>query len=223
MSNWPPKYTIHKNPRAKNVIFRVHPIKGVVITTPKWFSAKKIPKLLEEKRTLIEKHLTEIQQPALPTELYLQAIDEKWKIGYRPSINPNQARIKVLNYGRLLITASLEDFDLCDRVINKWLQAKSKLHLIPWLNKLSKQTGLQYNKVSFRGQKSRWGSCSLEKNISLNCKLLLLKPELVDYIIIHELCHTVHHDHSKQFWELVKRFSPSYNSFRKQLNMLKGV
>jgi predicted metal-dependent hydrolase len=82
---------------------------------------------------------------------------------------------------------------------------------------VSIQTSLPYNRVSIRGQKTRWGSCSSDKNINLNYKLLFLEPEFVKYIIIHELCHTIHLNHSREFWQLVGDFYPDYRDIRKQI------
>ncbi len=68
---------------------------------------------------------------------------------------------------------------------------------------LSDLHGFTYGKLSFRNQKTRWGSCSFHNNISLNIQLMRLPLHLIDYVIIHELCHTVHKNHSAKFWQLV--------------------
>ena len=77
---------------------------------------------------------------------------------------------------------------------------KVKKVLITRLNQLAEKYGLIYNRVFFRNQKTRWGSCSSQNNISLNIKLITLPDELVDYVILHELVHTLKKDHSKAFW-----------------------
>ncbi|MCK4609306.1 MAG: M48 family metallopeptidase, partial [Gammaproteobacteria bacterium] len=114
----------------------------------------------------------------------------------------------------LLLTGRARERKL---LLHKWLQRKGRYHLVPWLNSLSKTTGLVYNKVAIRGQRTRWGSCSSARNINLNYKLLFLQPELVDYIIIHELCHLTHFNHSADFWQLVAKFQPEHRELRKQL------
>ncbi|MBC7406708.1 MAG: M48 family metallopeptidase [Candidatus Parcubacteria bacterium] len=77
-------------------------------------------------------------------------------------------------------------------------------YLTSRLELLSSANNLNYNRVSFRSQKTRWGSCSSRKNISLNYKLLTLKTELIDYVILHELAHTKHMNHSLEFWNFLE-------------------
>ena len=74
------------------------------------------------------------------------------------------------------------------------------------IESLARQHGFIYNKVSIRNQKTRWGSCSVRNNISLNMKLVLLPDELIDYVILHELVHTRIKSHSRQFWTELNRY-----------------
>jgi predicted metal-dependent hydrolase len=73
--------------------------------------------------------------------------------------------------------------------------------LVGRLEQLSAQHGFRYNRVSIRNQKTRWGSCSVKNDISLNMKLLKLPKELIDYVILHELVHTRIRNHTKAFWK----------------------
>ncbi len=77
--------------------------------------------------------------------------------------------------------------------------------------------GLTFNRLSIRNQKSRWGSCSSKKNININYKIIFLTPRQQDYIIVHELCHLQHMNHSPKFWALVEQLIPEYRTLRKEL------
>jgi predicted metal-dependent hydrolase len=80
--------------------------------------------------------------------------------------------------------------------------------------------GFEYRAVSVRNQKTRWGSCSKQGNLSFNWKLLLLPAEMADYVVVHELCHRAHFDHSSAFWALVARTVPGYRDIRKRMKKL---
>ncbi len=72
-------------------------------------------------------------------------------------------------------------------------------------------------RVSIRQQRTRWGSCSRGNSISLNAKLLFLPPELVEYVLLHELCHTRAMDHSARFWAIVAEHDPGFERHRRAL------
>lgn len=76
----------------------------------------------------------------------------------------------------------------------------------------------KFGKVSIRNQRSRWGSCSKKGNLNFNYRLALVPDILVDYVIVHELCHLGEFNHSKDFWKLVEQTIPNYTELRKQLH-----
>ncbi|MEA2049472.1 MAG: SprT family zinc-dependent metalloprotease [Campylobacterota bacterium] len=82
---------------------------------------------------------------------------------------------------------------------------------------LSEKTQLFPNKVTYRFTKTRWGSCSFENNISINYKLLQFDKRCIEYVVLHELCHIVHKNHSKKFWDLVSFYMGDYKTIEKQL------
>jgi predicted metal-dependent hydrolase len=93
----------------------------------------------------------------------------------------------------------------------------ARVHLVPWLERVSIETELPYENVTIRGQKTRWGSCSTQKIINLNYRLLFLPPPLVRYLFVHELCHTVHMNHSARYWALVEKKEPHYKALDTEL------
>ena len=78
-----------------------------------------------------------------------------------------------------------------------------------------------FGKIAIRNQRSRWGSCSKKGNLNFNYRLVLLPDELVNYVIVHELCHLSEFNHSKNFWNLVAQTIPNHADLRKQLHQTK--
>lgn len=94
---------------------------------------------------------------------------------------------------------------------------KARENLEKRLSELAKQHNFQYNRVSIRNQRTRWGSCSSKDNISLNMKLLHLPQQLIDYILLHELVHTRVKNHSKDFWNELETVVPNARTVDEQL------
>ena len=83
--------------------------------------------------------------------------------------------------------------------------------------------GVDYGRIAIRNQVSRWGRCSSKGNLNFNCLLMLCPPEVVDYVVVHELCHRRHMDHSVAFWGEVERVLPDYKARRAWLKERGGV
>lgn len=77
--------------------------------------------------------------------------------------------------------------------------------------------GVSYGRITIRNQKSRWGSCSSRGNLNFNCLLMLTPPEIIDYVVVHELCHRLEMNHSKRFWAEVEKVLPDYRKREKWL------
>ena len=81
----------------------------------------------------------------------------------------------------------------------------------------AKIMGVRYGRITIRNQVSRWGSCSSKGNLNFNCLLMLCPTQVLDYVVVHELCHLKQMNHSHKFWSEVSRFCPEYEQHRKWL------
>ena len=102
-------------------------------------------------------------------------------------------------------------------IFEKWIREYARKVITDRTKFLANQFGFKFNKISIREQSTRWGSCSSEKNLNFNWKLVMATPEILDYVVIHELCHTVEMNHAKSFWNLVEKCMPSYLTHRRWL------
>ncbi len=101
--------------------------------------------------------------------------------------------------------------------IDAALRIEAKKHLPMRVRELAHLHGLKYNKLFIKNLKSRWGSCSVRDNINLNIHLMQLPNDLIDYVILHELVHTIHKNHSKNFWNKLGKLLPNYRELDKSL------
>ena len=118
----------------------------------------------------------------------------------------------------VVLSGRTRDETLCVGALKRWLVALGKKEMLPMLRALSSETGNPFKKMHVRGQKTCWGSHSSTGTISLNYCLMFLDPRHMRYVMIHELCHARHMNHSQRFWRLVGQFEPSYRRLDKDLN-----
>ena len=112
---------------------------------------------------------------------------------------------------------NVDDKDACAVALRRWLLRYAKGKLLPQLEQASQACSLSYSKATIRGQRTRWGSCSSTGSINLNYQLLFVSPEMMNYVLVHELCHTVYLNHSRSFYNLLESYNPNYRQYESQL------
>ena len=217
-------YTVKESARAKRVKLQISPRDGVIVVIPRGFQRARIPGLIRQRQDWIEKHLRDFarqreQNPRHdefpPKALHLRAIHQTWHCRYEAA--PRLALREVVS-GELLLQGPAEDRAGLQAILHHWLSAQARQHLIPKLDELSRLAGLPYNRALVKCQKTRWGSCSGRGNINLNYKLLFLPAPMARYVLLHELAHTRHLNHSADFWGLVETLEPDWRQLDKALD-----
>lgn len=215
---WPPPYKIKKHRLAKHVKLRTSKPHGLEITVPYRFNLKDIPAILEENKTWVLKQIQLWQlkqQSALPDSIELLAIGEVWAIHTLAC----DAKLEIIQrpHHEMVLVGDIKNIPLAKKILITWLKGQAKTHLVAQLQHISEQIQLSYENVSVRDQRTLWGSCTVNKSISLNYKLMFLPPALVAHVMIHELCHTVYLNHSDKFWALVARHDVLWREHRRAL------
>lgn len=103
--------------------------------------------------------------------------------------------------------------DLSESKRNVYIR-KAKETITKRVSYFARLMGVSYRNITIREQKTRWGSCSSEKNLNFNWKLILAPPEVLDYVVVHELCHLKEMNHSKAFWDEVGKVMPEYETYK---------
>jgi predicted metal-dependent hydrolase len=218
-----PPYSVKVSQRARSVRLQISRDNGLVITVPKTFNQRLLPGILQSKLDWIRKTIDRINRlpvamgKGLPDKLTLTATNETWLIVYRTEPDKKVTMVEQSHGKVLVISGKISSKTAVHRLLKGWLKDKAVRVLPDWLERISRKTGLPFQKLTIRDQKTRWGSCSAKKNINLNFRLIFLPVHLVDYVMIHELCHTQVLSHSSTFWKLVASFYPQYKEARKQL------
>jgi predicted metal-dependent hydrolase len=214
-----PEYHVRHSPKAKNLRLKVTRDEGLCVVVPRGYDEKKIPALLKQKKDWIADAMKRVGETRrfleprpvihLPQVVHLVALGEKWNITYREDATRTGISLRA-ERGKLIISGYDLNRDAVIRKLKDWLRVKVREGLFPLAEKLAAKHHLKLKGLLVKSQRTRWASCSAKKNLSLNTKLLFLSPDLVRYVMIHELCHTEHMNHSKEFWRLVSTHEPSY-------------
>lgn len=210
------KITVKRHFRSKYVRLSVAPSGILSITAPMYTPLRFIKHFINSSADEIDELL------AHHREIYASNM----QIGKSHRLEVIESDELKVTYKKPLISVHLtpqhaiESYEIQQLIkpfIVKALRAEAKAYLPRRLTHLAEVHGFTYNKTHLSHAKSRWGSCSSDRTISLNIALMKLDFLLIDYVIIHELAHTKMLNHSKSFWELVETSDPDYKIHRKEL------
>lgn len=226
MSNFPIPYIIRISARARYLRFRVTVDNGLEVVVPKGYDQRRIPDVLVSNQHWVQSAMQRIEEvrrrqfaePAerIPAMITLASIGRVWHVE-TAATRARSVKVEEPASDRLVLRGRIDDAELCEAALQRWIMRQAHDVLIPWLGNVSRETGIPFTKTAIRKQKSRWGSCSRIGTISLNAKLLFIEPDLVRYILIHELCHIRELNHSSRFWKLVSAYYKPYKQAHRRL------
>ena len=190
--------------------------RGVTLSTVKSFVTSQANWVESKLKSLDPTSLEHVK----PDRLNLIYLDEVWTVEYFPDLALQSVSLSERGPATLQCSGMVDDLALLHKAFGLWLKKKAERVIPERLALLAEEHGFHFNRVTIRGQKTRWGSCSSKKNINLNYKLLFFESAIVDYVLIHELCHTIEMNHSRRFWDLVADCDENYKQHDKSLTRL---
>ncbi len=216
-----------KSNKAKRIRISIRPLKGIRLTVPKNVSIKDAEKFLIEKENWIIKNLKKVQKVEDKKTIFTENTDFKTKnhvlkisksylLDRQVSININKTQTIVKYPQKNNIKEEWIQNSII-KAITETYRMEAKQYLPKRITELAEKHNFKFSKVSVRIAKGRWGSCSGIDNISLNVFLMMLPDELIDYVILHELCHTIEKNHSHRFWKLLEKVSPNSPTLKKEI------
>lgn len=211
--------------KARHLRLSINQEKQVSLVIPRRASEEEGIKFLKSKIDWIEKSLTKIEPQKKQKWQYkffdgeqifyfgvLHELRLNDKIVY-PNIQRYSEKIlQSLRSFRMTISTSPKK-----KIFEKFLSNKLREHIYSFAFKFCKENGFKFRDLKIKKIISRWGSCSRQGNMNFSIRLVHYPPEVINYVVIHELCHTREMNHSHKFWSLVSQFCPNYKFYIKQL------
>ncbi len=192
-----------KNRRARNISIRVNETGRVSVTTPYYVSRKQAERFLLSKRDWIL--------------LKLRTLKEETD-GARTVKDGDVLLVR----GRAVKVQSRNGESSAEEALWRLLREEARNYLPRRVSRLAEEGGFEYSGIRIRKMTSRWGSCTHKKGINLNSWLMMLPDHLSDYVILHELVHTVHPNHGPEFWNALDRMTAGRSKeLRKELRTRK--
>ncbi|WP_462317331.1 M48 family metallopeptidase [Marinilabilia sp.] len=199
--------------RCKRLSIRLKPFEGITVMFPPGFSPKKALTFVEEKREWILKNRQKIEKHESRKTIFDETSVFRTR-SFELKVEKHQAEtIRMsLNNGILRVAyphfANVADARVQDAIregIEKAMRIEAR-HVLPQkVHHFASRHSFSYKQVFVKNLKSRWGSCSAVNNINLNIHLIRLPEHLMDYVVLHELCHTVEKNHGPGFWRLMDK------------------
>lgn len=205
------KYNLRKSKKARYIRLKVSSSGAIELVLPSFAPYSEGVKFLEAKTEWLKKQLNKSVKRVFTPKYLGNEIDINQQFDFFNSKYFVRFEVDTLSLSNYNNKQDIEDR------FYTWLRQKAKEYIPVRVKQIAGELGISYGKVTIRNQKTRWGSCSAKGNLSFNLKLMMYEKRVIDYVIIHELCHRKEMNHSKRFWNLVENYMPDYRVFKKQL------
>ncbi|WP_432408437.1 M48 family metallopeptidase [Wukongibacter sp. M2B1] len=209
--------------KRKTMSIKINKEGMVLAIVPKGLSQEIIKEVVKSKSNWIRRKLDELEEIGYRPEsrsfvdgedfMYL---GEKYPLKVELQDHIKKPDIRIFQ-GEICIRASNNDRELLKKVMEKWYREKCLEKIIERVDYYKKFIGREPNKIRVKEQKKRWGSCTSRGDILFNWRCIMAPLDTLDYIVVHEMCHLIHMNHSKEYWKTVESIIPNYKERREWL------
>jgi predicted metal-dependent hydrolase len=214
-------YPIRRSDRARRARINVS-ADGVEVVVPRRMALRHVKPFVEEKRPWIERTLRRIREAE--DEAAVRLVDGGSvpylgsDLALRVRVEPGRVRSHVALRGEVLqVAVGAPGVEAVREALEGWYRRRARAEVAPRLDSACARAGTRYARLSIRAQRTRWASCSSQGAMSFNWRLLLAPPEILDYVVEHEVAHLEVLDHSDRFWRLLGSRSPAYRDHERWL------
>ncbi len=215
-------YAIRRSDRARRVRIQVSP-DGVEVVVPRRMPLREVEPFVAEKRPWVERTLrrlreAEAERPAARLEDGGAVPFMGRSLELRVVVEPGRVRPHVAERGeRVTVKVPDPSPETVRGALEVWYRRRAREEVAPRLEAATARAGVRYTRLQIRSQRTRWASCSCSGAMSFNWRLLLAPPEVLDYVVEHEVAHLRVHDHSRRFWALLGSRMPGYREHERWL------
>ena len=211
---------ISRTNRIKSATIKVEE-GSVSVVVPLELSQGRISKLLKDKSRWIKEKII-LHRNAQPVSDKQYVSGESFSYlgrNYRLKVNKGRYQPVVLSKGRFVVTVpnGADDVEMIRDALTSWYKSHAEIKFREKIKRYAKMIDVKYSSIGIKSYKSRWGSCSTDGHIKFNWKVIMASNQIVDYVVVHELCHLKYHDHSPKFWKSVESITPDYVSCKEWL------
>lgn len=218
-----PGWDVRISRRARRLSMRVFPGGRVEVVVPPGVGIPAVERFVARHREWAERRSREFAllasnvQERRPERVTLPLTGQRWSVELLPG---RRSSVTDRGDGVLRVHTPAGTDRQVSQALLRWLARSAQAELEARLRRTSGEIGIGFARMILRRQRTRWGSCSAAGTISLNVCLMFQRPEVVRYLMVHELCHRRHMNHSDRFWQLVESFEPGWRALDAEL--LKG-
>jgi len=205
------EYSVRRSERARRVRVTVDPARGVEVVLPRRAAEREAAAAIRELRPWIERRMRELDRAREQVASRGSSVPY---LGRSLTLMAEAGRTRVHRRGEaLLVPAGSEQRPALER----WYRRAASAEIAPRLEQACEELGASYSRLTIRGQRTRWASCSRNGTMSFNWRLLLAPEPVLDYVVWHEVCHLQVMDHSPRFWALLGSHWPEYREHARWL------